>query len=140
MWVVELVARVLGGVLLLVWLVCLPFTRRACRQRGSLLHSTIFQFCILPFIVGVGLVISGNPLVLLVLPVCAVIAIFFQRFMAFIFPLCAGWAYGGLAYEAVSGGSKLRYYVSCVLGVLAMFVVCTLVFAIVTTPPRPGGR
>jgi hypothetical protein len=129
---VRITAIVLGVVLLLGWILYIPVGRHWFRRRGGLMYATVFQWHILPFIIGVGLVVSGNLLVLLVLPVAWVLSIFFPKFFMFIFPLVSGWVHGGLLYSHFYGGSGLWYYISCVGGLACMFLVCTVITAIVT--------
>ena len=98
------------------------------------MYATVFQWHILPFIVGTGLIISGSLWVILALPVAWILSIFFPIFFMFVFPLITGWVHGGLVYSRFYSGSKLWYYVSCGVGTLAMFLVCIIVTAIVAGP------
>lgn len=138
MSVFTIIAKVLGVVLLLLWLVFIPVGRHWFRRMRGLMYATVFQWHILPFIVGVGLIISGNLLVILVLPVVWVLSIFFPKFFMFVFPLITGWVNGGLVYSYFYSGSKLWYYVSSGIGVLCMFLVCTIITAIVCAPAQDG--
>lgn len=100
------------------------------------MYATVFQWHILPFIVGVGLIASGKILVILVLPVAWILSIFFPTFFMFVFPSVTGWVNGGLVYSRFYSDSKLLYYVSSGIGVLCMFLLCTIVTAIVTAPAK----
>ena len=132
----NLIAKVLGAILLLFWLVFILVGRYWFHRMRGLMYATVFQWHILPFIVGIGLIASGNLLVILVFPVAWILSIFFPRFFMFVFPLITGWVNGGLVYSCLYANSKLWYYLSSAIGVLAMFLVCTIVTAIVTTPRK----
>jgi len=69
--------------------------------------------------------------VILVLPVAWILSIFFPNFFVFIFPLVTGWVHGGLIYSCFYSDYGLWYYVSSGLGVVFMFLLCTVVAAIV---------
>ena len=134
--ILPIISRVVGSLLLLAWLIFLPVGRYYFRRPRGLMYATVFQWHILPFIVGVGLIASGNLLVILVLPVAWILSIFFPNFFMFVFPLVTGWVNGGLVYSCFYPNSKLWYYVSCGVGVLVMFLLCTIVTAIVTAPRK----
>ena len=135
-----IIAKVLGIILLLAWLVYIPVGRYWFHRRRSLMYATVFQWHILPFIVGIGLIISGSLWVILVLPVAWILSMFFPNFFMFVFPLVTGWVYGGLMYSRFFSGSKLWYYLSSCIGALCMFLICTIVTAIVTAPPKDNYR
>jgi hypothetical protein len=54
----------------------------------------------------------------------------------YIIPLVAGWAYGGMIFSDLFPGSRWWYYGGSCIGAISMFVVCTILFAIVFTPPK----
>ena len=99
MSVFTITAKALGFILLLAWLVYIPVGRYWFSRRGGLVYATVFQWHILPFIVGIGLIISGSLWVILVLPVAWILSIFFPNFFMFVFPLVTGWVHGGLIYS-----------------------------------------
>lgn len=134
MSIFTIIAKVLGVILLIAWLIHIPVGRYWFRRRGGLMYATVFQWHILPFIIGIGLIISGSLWVILAMPVAWILSIFFPNFFMFVFPLIIGWIYGGLVHPFFNSGSKLCYYVSCGVGTLAMFLVCTIVTAIVAGP------
>jgi len=136
MGIPTIIARVLGGLLLVAWLLLIPVGRYWFRRMRGLVYATVFQWHILPFIVAVGLIASGNLLVILVFPVAWILSIFFPKFFMFVFPLVTGWVNGGLVYSCFYSDSKLWYYVSSGIGVLCMFLLCTIVTAIVTAPAK----
>ena len=134
MGIFSIISRILGAILLLAWLIFIPVGRYWFRRRGGLMHATVFQWHILPFIVAVGLIASGSLLVLFALPVAWILSIFFPNFFMFIFPLVTGWVNGGLVYSCFYSNSNLWYYLSCVIGTLVTFLVCTIVTAVVAGP------
>ena len=136
MSIYTIIAKALGIILLLLWLIFIPVGRYWFRQMQGLMYATVFQWHILPFIIGVGLIASGKLLLILVLPVAWILSIFFPKFFMFVFPLVTGWVNGGLVYSCFYSDSKVWYYVSCGIGVLAIFLVCTIVTAIVTAPRK----
>jgi hypothetical protein len=83
MTAIAIIAKVLGVILLCFGLLYTFILRRVCWQwqRGSLMYVTVFQWCVLPLITGIGLIISGKLLILLMLPVIWVLSIFFQAFL-----------------------------------------------------------
>lgn len=63
------------------------------------MNIIIFRWCILPFIVGVGLILSGNLWLILVLPIAWILsfAVFFPfATVEFLLVIVSGWVYGGL--------------------------------------------
>ena len=131
-----IIAKILGVVLLVFWVCFIPVGRHWCRRLGGLMYATVFQWHVLPFIVGVGLIISGSIWFVFVLPGAWVLSRMFPNFFMFVFPLVTGWVYGGLIYSSLGGNSKVSYYLSSVTGVVFMFLVCTVVTAIVVGPER----
>lgn len=134
MTVFTILAKVLGVILLLAWLILIPVGRYWFRRRGGLMYATVFQWHILPFIIGVGLIASGNVLAILAFPLAWILSIFFPNFFMFVFPLVTGWINGGLVYSCFYSESTLWYYVGCAVGTLGTFLVCTIVTAIVAGP------
>lgn len=131
-----LIAKALGIILLLLWLIFIPVGRYWFHRMRGLMYATVFQWHVLPFIVGLGLIFSGNLMVILVLPIAWILSTFFPKFFMFVFPLITGWFNGGLVYSYFYTDSKLWYYASSAMGVLFMFIVCTIITAIVTTPAK----
>jgi hypothetical protein len=132
-------ARIIGAILLVLWLVFIPVIRRLIRAQGQVMHSTVFQFNILPFIVGVGLIASGNLWFLVVLPVAGVLSVPFQMFTSFFmfhFPLISGWVIGAHILTDMFPDSKGWYWGGGAIGAVVMLIVCSIVTAIVTAPPR----
>ena len=140
MSIYTIIAKVLGILLLLLWLVFILVGRYWFRRMRGLMYATVFQWHILPFIVGVGLIASGKLLVILVLPVAWILSIFFPKFFTFVFPLVTGWVNGGLVYSYFYSDSKVWYFVSSGIGVLCMFLLCTIVTAIVCAQARNDYR
>lgn len=132
---VSMIARILGGVILFIWIFSTMGARRTCRVQGNLMWATIFQFAILPFIVGVALLISGNFLGLLLGILAWILSSFFPKFFMFIFPLGAGWGLGRALFSYREPLPAFWHYASGPVGLTTMFIICTIVTAIVTTPP-----
>jgi len=130
----EIAARIIGVFLLLIWIFYISVARKTLRTRDSLLITTIFQFNILPFIVGFALIYTGKLLVLIGIPVLWISAFLFPNFTLYIFPLVFGWVYGTMISSDIFSGSRAWYYGGGVLGVLAMFLICTVIVAFITTP------
>lgn len=99
------------------------------------MHATVFQYNILPFLVGVSLLVYGSLWLLLMLPVCWVLAVPFSSFFLFILPLVVGWELGCTIFTNLYPGSAAWYWGGGALGAAAMFIVCSVVVAIVTVPP-----
>jgi len=92
MSIYTIIAKVLGILLLLLWLVFIPLGRYWFRRMRGLMYATVFQWHILPFIVGVGLITSGKLLVIIVLPIAWILSIFFPNSLLLFFP----WSLAGL--------------------------------------------
>lgn len=129
--VLPVVSRVLGGLLLLAWLFFIPIGRSYFIRLRGLMHATVFQWHILPFIVGMGLVISGSLWVILTLPVAWILSIFFPNFFLYIFPLVCGWGHGNTLFSYFYPNSKVWYYAGGVIGVIFYEVFCAVVVAYV---------
>jgi uncharacterized membrane protein len=127
----DIVANIIGGLLVLFWLVHIPIGRRTARAHGGLMYATVFQFNVLPLIVAIGLFLSGNLLHLIVGAVTWILAIRFSTFFMFVYPLVTGWVYGGIILSRYHTDSAVWYYSGAALGALTMFVVCSIVVAII---------
>jgi len=100
------------------------------------MHATVFQYHILPFIVGVGLCLSGNLWHIPIGVAAWVLSIRFQSFFLHIFPLAVGWAYGSIIFSRMYPNSKFWSFAGGIIGIGAMFVICSIVVAIVTSPSK----
>jgi len=184
-----IIAKALGIILLLVWLVFIPAGRVCFRQWRSLslweptgnlnkklkmwleqasnfqkitvsiihkaiirewaslsagrddylrsMHIITFRWHVLPFIVGVGLILSGSLWLILILPAAWILSFvpFFPYFIVmYLLVIVSGWIYGGLIFSYFSFTSKLWYYASRAMGVLFMFIACTIIVAILKPP------
>jgi len=130
----EITAKIIGVLFLILWLFFIPVSRRTFRMNGTMTQPTVFQFNILPFIVGVALILSGKLLVLIAVPILWLLAIPFYGFFLYIFPLVMGWVFGTMFLSEVVPHTRGWYYGSGAIGVVSMFVVCTLVLAIIGIP------
>ena len=104
------IARVLGGVILLVWLVHIPIGRNYIRRRGSVMYATVFQYHVLLLLLGVGLLIWGNLWYLLVASLAWILSTFFPRFFLFVFPDAVGLAYGYMLFSDLFPESQWWYW------------------------------
>ena len=129
--VLPVVSRVLGSLLLVVWLVFIPMGRYYFVRLRGLMYATVFQWHILPFIVGMGLVISGSLWVILALPTVWILSIFFPNFFMFVFPLVIGWCYGNTLSLYLYPNSKVWHYAGGGIGVISMFIFCSVIVAYV---------
>ncbi len=127
-------ARIIGSILLLLWLYYIRVARMHVQTHGQVMYATIFQFNILPFIVGISLLLFGNLWFLVMLPVAWVLSIRFPSFFLGCFPLAIGWAIGSMILSNIYPHSKGWYWGGGIIGIVAMVIVCSIVFAIITTP------
>ena len=130
------IGRVLGGIVLLVWLLHIPLGRNYIRRRGSVMYATVFQYHILLLLLGIGLLIWGNLWYLLIASLAWVLSTFFPRFFLFVFPDTVGLAYGYMLFSDMFPESQWWPLGGGLIGIVSMFAVCTIVVAIVTSP-RP---
>jgi len=101
------------------------------------MNIIIFRWHILPFIVGVGLILSGSLWPLLVLPIAWILSImpFFPfSTVGLLIAIVSGWIYGGLIFSYFSSTSNLWYYISRIMGVSFMFLVWLIIFVIFLFP------
>lgn len=127
------VARIVGLLLLVFWIVFLPLTKKYVRERGSIAHATVFQWNVLPMLVGIGMIISSKLSLLIAIPILWLMAIPFSYFLLFLFPMVCGFIYGINIVTAISPDySRFQYYGGGVVGVITLFVICTLVVGYVT--------
>lgn len=131
-----LIGQVLGGIILLLWLLLISAGRNFIRSHGSVMYATVFQYHILPLVVGIGLLISGNLWHLPIGVVAWILSIRFPWFFLHIFPLCAGWAYGFIAFSQIFPGSRWWSLGGGLIGLAAMFAICSIVVAIITAPRK----
>jgi hypothetical protein len=94
--------------------------------QGHLSHATVFQHGILLFLVGISLVVTGNLILLLVLPIAWILSIPFSSLFLFVFPLVFGWMLG----------STIGGWIGGIVGLGLMFVVCSGVTGLITAPGR----
>ncbi|MBW8039265.1 MAG: hypothetical protein FVQ85_04630 [Planctomycetes bacterium] len=98
------------------------------------MYTIIFRWHILPFIIGVGLILSGSLWLILVLAVAWILSVPpFFFIVEFLLVIVSGWVYGGLVYNRFYSGSGLWYYVSSGVGVLCMFLFCYVILAVTGT-------
>jgi len=127
-------ARILGGIVLVIWVFSILIVRRMCRVQGHWMWATVFQYAILPFFVGAPMLISGNLYGLVLGIVAWPLSTFFPTFFMFIFPLAAGWGLGEALSSYWEPLPTFWRYASGPIGLMTAFVVCTVVTAVVTTP------
>lgn len=134
----ETVARIIGGLFILMWLVFIPVNRYYVRAKGvhadlKRLKGSVFQFNILPFLMGVALISTGNLWYIGIGVVCFILSFFFPEFFCAGFPFIAG---GYLGYRiAVLLGFKLTL-LGAVAGIIITVVVCSIVTAYVVAVPE----
>jgi hypothetical protein len=147
-----IIAKTIGVILLLLSLIFVPASKTYFRQRQALSFRpwerpdnlfmyisflSIERLVIIPFLVGVGLVLSCSLWLILVLSVAWILSFapfcpFFFTFMTLLRIVC-GWAYGGLVYFHLFFGSGKWFYESSGIGALCMFLVYYVVI-IITMP------
>ena len=148
-------ARIIGGIFLLLWLVLLPGTHRFMRAQKELrlmfdsdgsrmvngvclsngmLNSYAFQRSILPFLMGVFMIASGNLWSLAVLPVVWMLSLRFSSFFFFQFPLVMGWVLGAHILRDVFPDSMGWYWGGGSIGVVVMLVVGSFVTWFIELP------
>jgi len=91
---------------------------------------------VLPFIVGITMILTGTFLPLFLMPILGILAIRFSGFLLFIFPLVCGWRIGTLIITWFYD-SNGWYYGGGLIGMFAMFCICSIMVAVITTPPPP---
>jgi hypothetical protein len=132
----HIAAEILGGILLLAWLVFLPIGRQTMMRQGKVMNATVFQYNVLPFLTGLGLIISGNLWLIPIAIVAWLLSIPFQWFFLYIFPLAVGWAYGSVLFARLYPNSKAWQYGGGAIGLVTIFFFCTIVVAYINTPPK----
>ena len=101
------------------------------------MRITIFRCCILPFIVGVGLILSGSLWWTLILPLAWIPTFqpFFQaNTFSLIIVILSGWIYGGLTFSYFSTNQKLWYGTGNAMGVVVMFIARILIEILIWSP------
>jgi hypothetical protein len=93
------------------------------------MYMTILRWYILPFIVGIGLILSGSLWMILVLPVAWILSTvpFFPFFIVTGLIVIIGWIYGGLIFSYFSSTSKFWHYISCAMGVVFLVISCIII-------------
>jgi hypothetical protein len=117
-----------------MWLFFLPIGRRTMMQQGRLMYATVFQYNVLPFLTGLGLIISGNLWHIPVAIAAWFLAIRFQWFFSHIYPLAVGWAYGAVLFTRLYPNSKAWQYGGGIIGLVAIFILCSIVVAYIQSP------
>ena len=130
------IGQVLGAIILLLWLLFIPVGRNYIRSHGSVMYATVFQYHVLPLIVGIGLLISGNLWHLPIAIVAWVLSIRFPWFFLHIFPSSAGWAYGSIIFTNVFPNSRWWGLGGGLIGLVGMFAICSVIVAVIMTEPR----
>ncbi len=128
--------RIFAVIILALWIFLVFDMRKHCRFQGGLAWSVMFQHTILPFIIGVMLLMSRNFVVLLFGAVTWLLSIFFPRFFMFIFPLIVGFFLGQALFSYWQPLPTFWHYAAGPIGIMVMFIVCTVITAIVTTHPH----
>ena len=131
-----IVARIIGGILLVLWLFFIRIARMHIRKHRQVMRATVFQYNILPVIVAISLLVSGNLWFLVMLPVAWVLSIPFSSFFLFFFPLPIGWVLGARVFSDIYPDSSGWYWGGGVIGVVTMEIICSIVTGIITPPAR----
>ena len=131
----ETAARCLGGLILLVWLIgLLPGQRKASQRTGGLMKATIFQGNILPFLVGLGLLLTAHWWIIIVGIVCFLISRSSPAetadFFVLILPMICGGYYGNYIMVTLLGPTFLTHLVGAVLGIIGMFGTMSVIVAL----------
>jgi len=129
-----IIGQVLGGMILLLWLFLIPVGRNYIRSHGSVMYATVFQYHVLPLVVGIGLLISGNLWHLPIAIVAWLLSIRFSWFFLHIFPLAAGWAYGSIFVSGMFPDSTCWRLGGGLIGLVGMFTICSGIVAVITKP------
>jgi len=124
----DIMARIAGGILLLAWIYSTAVARRVMAEQGRLVGASVFQLNSLPFIAGMGLILTGNLWVLIALPLAWVLSTSFTSFFLFWFPPLFGAVLGAL-YADSRGWSGA---VGVIIGVAVMALASLLVTALVS--------
>ena len=137
----ELAARILGGGLILAWLILIPVTRRAVSRVEEVAAAVIFRRNVLPFVAGVGLVLTGTLWFLLVAALAWAFAGRFPYFFSFVFPHIMGWQYGTavcrrMAYEPTMGGGFIGLFAVALVSALATTIVTSATGKLVEAEPE----
>ena len=56
----QVAAQIIGVICILFGIFYVPIARRHVRETGAVMQATVFQFNILPFILGIALIIYGK--------------------------------------------------------------------------------
>lgn len=104
------------------------------------MRLTIFRWRVVPFIVGIGLILSGSLWWILLLPIAWMVT--FYPFCqvgpcAFLLAIVSGWIYGGLIFSHLSSTSKLWYCASHAIGIVFVVMVLVILELILWFPYRP---
>jgi len=133
-------ARMLGVVLLLAWPLCIYAGRSVMRRSGSITKASVFQWGILPMLTGAGMLASGNLLWLPAAIVAWVLAIPFQAFMLYGLPPVYGAVIGAELGRVLWSTKGVWTLLAGFAGIICMFIICTVVVAVVTKPPMRTGE
>jgi len=101
------------------------------------IYMVMFRWHILPFIVGVGLILSGNLWLILLLPIAWILScvpFFPYVIVMYLLVIVTGWIYGGLAFSYFSSTSKLWYWACRAMGSLFMVIAYIIIMTIIGLP------
>jgi hypothetical protein len=134
-------ARVIGGLLLLVWFFfLLPGQRRAMQMQGGLMKTTVFQLNLLPFLLGLGLVVTGQLWLILGAVVAFVASVGSPAtttgFCVITLPMVAGGYYGHHLATHLGGETVAWHIGGIVGGLVVMFGMMSVIVALVSTLNR----
>ena len=132
----NIIPILIGVALLMLWVYFLLVGIKTIRIQGSVMQATVFQFNILPFIVGISLIITGSLWWLVVGVVVWILAVPFSQFLTYLFPLIVGWLLGTFVFSGMYPYSKFWYWGGGIIGLLIMGVFCSVVVGIIVGPTK----
>ncbi len=139
--VLPIVARSLGGFILLYWLLSLwPGQRRYVQASGSIMKLTVFQLNILPFLLGLGLAVTGQIWLLLVAFGALLVAPFLTNFCVFHLPWICGGLCGDYAATHLARPTWPTHVIGFVTGVILIVVLMKGITGVLFVPLKSSRR
>ncbi len=125
-----------GILLLVLWIAYLFEGRKEMNRRERLSQAYIFQWNILPLIVALEILVTGNIITLAVGLFLFFVAWPFAKFCLATLPFATGWHLGVSWFSEISALQAIQTYTAAVLCAVLLTLFCQTVYVVMLSPPR----
>ena len=132
----QIIARLLGGLIILFQLlISIPINRKLILMQKNIMKMTIFQTNMLPFILGIGLLITAKLWLIIAALIIFIISKLFSHstvdFFTLIFPPICGGFFGHYLLLRIVEPTFFWHILGIVVGIIIMFIFMSLIISMI---------